>query len=166
MKSSTITDAHLEKHAVVYLRQSTSFQVDHHTGSTTRQYQLQDQARALGWAAERIVVIDEDLGVSGSGSRLRTGFQEMLTLIASGQVGAVFAVHESRLARNIWDFVQLLTLCEQYHVLLIIDGAVKDPREDRDRLVSLVMGTFADLENRDRTRQLRSAKLAKMQTEK
>jgi DNA invertase Pin-like site-specific DNA recombinase len=115
---------------------------------------------------ERIVVIDDDLGVSGTGTRLRTGFQDMLALISSGQVGAVFAVHESRLARNMWDFVQFITTCERHRVLLVIDGAVKDPGEDRDRLLTLVMGTFADYENRDRMRQLRSALLTKMKTEK
>jgi len=88
MRPLNITAAHLERRALIYLRQSSGFQVEHHTGSTARQYQLQNLAADWGWAADRIVVIDDDLGVSGTGTRLRTGFRDMLALITSGQVGA------------------------------------------------------------------------------
>ena len=149
MRPVSITAAHLERRALIYLRQSSGFQVEHHTGSTARQFQLNILPLIGAGLPDRIVVIDGDLGVSGTGTRFRTGFQDMLALINSGQVGAVFVVHESRLARNIWDFVQFVTICECHHVLLVIDGTVKDPGEDRDRLLTLVMGAFADYENRD-----------------
>jgi DNA invertase Pin-like site-specific DNA recombinase len=90
---------------VIYIRQSSSFQVQHNTGSTARQYNLYDLALHWGWAPERIIVVDNDLGVSGSKSGVRLGFAQMLQMVTMGQVSAVFTVHADRLARNLLESV-------------------------------------------------------------
>ena len=70
-----ITANHLSRQAIVYLRQSSTAQVENNRESTDRQYALAAKARELGWTADRIVVIDEDLGLSGSGFVARSGFR-------------------------------------------------------------------------------------------
>ncbi len=96
--SEKIRAAHLERAAYVYVRQSTLHQVRHHREGQQRQYALADRARQLGFA--RIEVVDDDLGVSGSGKQERHGFARLLTAVCEGEVGAVFALEASRLARN------------------------------------------------------------------
>ena len=161
-RPAQVTAAQLSRQAIIYLRQSTMNQVKHHVGSTAQQYSLKDLAQAWGWAEERILVIDDDLGVSGAQAGTREGFAQVLTLIGRGQVGAVFTVHADRLARNLLEFSQFVTLCERHYVLLMMDGEIKDLREMHDRLLTVLLGVFADHENRDRTHKLRSAMLAKM----
>src|SRR3981081_2952446 len=92
-----ITADHLARRACVYVRQSTPNQVQNNLESQRRQYALVDRARALGW--QDIDVIDDDLGISGSGT-LRHGFERLLRALCDGQVGAVFSIEASRLARN------------------------------------------------------------------
>jgi len=89
---------HLQRAAYVYVRQSTAQQVRTHRESQQRQYALADRARQLGFA--RVVVIDEDLGKSGSGLVDRPGFGQLLAAICAGEAGAVLALEASRLARN------------------------------------------------------------------
>jgi len=103
-----ITADHLSRRACVYIRQSTPDQVQHNLESQRRQYGLVNRARALGW--QEIDVIDDDLGVSGSGTR-RAGFERLLRALCDGQVGAVFSVEASRLARNGRDWHTLLEFC-------------------------------------------------------
>ena len=92
-----ITPEHLARGAFIYVRQSTADQLLHNHESRRRQYGLADRARQLGW--QEIVVIDEDLGRSGSGVS-RPGFERLLAAICEGRAGAVFAIEASRLARN------------------------------------------------------------------
>lgn len=92
-----ITADHLARHACVYVRQSTPGQVQHNLESQRRQYALVDRARELGW--QHVDVIDDDLGISGSGTR-RPGFERLLRAVCDGHVGAVFSIEASRLARN------------------------------------------------------------------
>ena len=92
-----ITTSHLERAAYVYIRQSTLQQVHQNVESSRRQYALEDRAREFGF--ETVIVVDEDLGVSGAGSQQRLGFSRLLAAVCNGEVGAVFALEASRLAR-------------------------------------------------------------------
>src|SRR5262249_14151170 len=95
-----ITASHLARQAIVYLRQSSPAQVEHNRESTQRQYALANRARELGWSDEQIVVIDEDLGLSGAGSVARAGFARLTTEVALGRVVLVLGLEVSRVARN------------------------------------------------------------------
>src|SRR5688572_27388586 len=109
LMSNKISASHLERAAYVYIRQSTLHQVRHNLESNRRQYELQARARELGF--REVLVIDDDLGISGTGSQERPGFGRLLTAVCAGQVGAVFALEASRLARNNRDWHHLIDLC-------------------------------------------------------
>jgi excisionase family DNA binding protein len=138
-----ITAEHLARRACVYIRQSTPDQVQHNLESQRRQYGLVDRARALGW--QEIDVIDDDLGVSGSGTR-RPGFERLLRALCDGQVGAVFSLEASRLARNGRDWHTLLEFCSVVGALLIDAESVYDPRLTDDRLLLGMKGTISEME--------------------
>ena len=112
-----INAEHLARRACVYVRQSTPGQVQNNLESQRRQYALVDHARALGW--QDVEVIDDDLGISGSGTP-RPGFERLLRELCNGRVGAVFSVEASRLARNGRDWHTLLEFCSVVDALLII----------------------------------------------
>ena len=103
-----IKPSHLQRMAVVYVRQSSTAQVEQNRESTMRQYALADRAAALGWAASRVIVIDEDLGLSGASAHQRGGFARMAAEVALGHVGLVLGLEVSRLARNNADWYRLL----------------------------------------------------------
>jgi len=107
--TSKLKPEHLQRRAVVYVRQSTPIQVAKNRESQLRQYHLADYARELGFA--EVETIDEDLGRSGSGLTERPGFQRLVTEVCEGQVGAVFCLEASRLARNGRDWHHLIELC-------------------------------------------------------
>ncbi len=98
--SGKITSSHLSRAAVIYVRQSTLAQVERNTESTARQYDLVSRARQLGWPREAIRVVDGDLGISGSVTGQRAGFEGMVAEVALGQVGIILALEASRLARD------------------------------------------------------------------
>lgn len=134
---------HLARRACVYIRQSTPDQVRHNLESQRRQYSLVDRARALGW--QDVDVIDDDLGVSGSGMH-RPGFERLLHALCDGQVGAVFSIEASRLARNGRDWHTLLEFCSVVGALLIDAETVYDPRLTNDRLLLGMKGTISEME--------------------
>jgi excisionase family DNA binding protein len=138
-----ITADHLARRACVYIRQSTPGQVQHNLESQRRQYALVDRARELGW--RDIDVIDDDLGISGSGTR-RPGFERLLRALCDGQVGAVFSIEASRLARNGRDWHTLLEFCSVVGALLIDAEALYDPRLTNDRLLLGMKGTISEME--------------------
>jgi len=138
-----ITADHLARRACVYIRQSTPEQVRHNLESKRRQYGLVDRARALGW--QDIEVIDDDLGISGSGIR-RPGFERLLSAVCDKQVGAVFSIEASRLARTNREWHTLLEFCSIVGVLLIDAEAVYDPRLTNDRLLLGMKGTISEME--------------------
>lgn len=105
--STKISEEHLQRAAVLYVRQSTSTQLREHQESTARQYALRDRLIAFGWADDRVIVIDEDLGISGSGNTERVGFRRLLKLVTDQQVGMVLGLEMSRLARNSKDWHDL-----------------------------------------------------------
>lgn len=139
-----LTSEHLTRKAYVYIRQSTAQQVRLHRESHARQYALADRARQLGFAG--VVVIDEDMGRSGSGLVDRPGFGQLLAAICQGEVGAVLALEASRLARNNRDWHHLLDLCAMTGTLLLDDHGVYDPREINDRLLLGLQGTMSEFE--------------------
>jgi DNA invertase Pin-like site-specific DNA recombinase len=133
--SDKIRPTHLDRRAVVYLRQSDPRQVRAHRESTARQYALHARAVALGWPAERIHVIDEDLGQSGTSAQWRRGFQGLAEDVAHGRVGAIFGLEVARLARSSADCHRLLELCGLADVLIIDEQSVFTPRDFNDRLL-------------------------------
>ena len=138
-----ITADHLTRRACVYIRQSTPDQVQHNLESQRRQYALVERARALGW--QDIEVIDDDLGITGCGIR-RPGFERLLRALCDGQVGVVFSIEASRLARNGRDWHTLLEFCSVVGALLIDAEAVYDPRLTNDRLLLGMKGTISEME--------------------
>ena len=131
--SEKIKAQHLERGAYVYVRQSTPYQVRNNLESKERQYALEGRAQQLGFS--KVVVIDEDLGRSGSGIQERPGFGRLLASVCQGLAGAVFALEASRLARNNRDWHHLVDLCALTETLLIDCDGIYDPRQLNDRLV-------------------------------
>jgi DNA invertase Pin-like site-specific DNA recombinase len=143
---SKITSDHLRRCAVVYVRQSSTTQVEHNRESTARQYQLAERAVELGWRREHVKVFDEDLGVSGSGLVERSGFARMTADVALGQVGIVLGLEVSRLARNNADWYRLLDLCGATHTLIGDADGIYHPGLFNDRLVLGLKGTMSEAE--------------------
>ena len=139
-----ITPDHLRRGAVVYVRQSTMGQVAEHTESQRRQYALADSARSFGFAS--VMVIDDDLGRSGSGLVERPGFQKLVASVCSGSIGAVFCIEASRLARNGRDWHHLIDLCALVGTLVIDPDGTYDPRLVNDRLLLGLKGTMSEYE--------------------
>lgn len=142
--SDKIKPEHLQRAAYVYVRQSTTFQVRHHREGQQRQYELEPRARQLGFG--QVVVIDEDLGKSGSGMQERPGFGRLLAAVCQGLAGAVLALEASRLARNNRDWHYLVDLCALTGTLLIDDDGVYDPKVLNDRLLLGLKGTMSEFE--------------------
>jgi DNA invertase Pin-like site-specific DNA recombinase len=132
---SKIRNGHLEKPAYIYLRQSTMGQVRHHRESTERQYALRDKALSLGWRADRIKVLDGDLGLSGAQSTYREDFKTLVADVSMNKVGAVFALEASRLSRSSADWHRLLELCGLTGTLLIDEDGCYDPADFNDQLL-------------------------------
>jgi len=143
---SKISPSHRARLAVVYIRQSTQAQVECNRESTQRQYQLQAFAAQLGWPAAQIQVIDQDLGISGSGLSTRSGFAELAAQVALGQVGIVLALEVSRLARNNADWYRLLDLCGTTDTLIGDADGLYHPGLFNDRLVLGLKGTMSEAE--------------------
>jgi DNA invertase Pin-like site-specific DNA recombinase len=146
MGSAKITREHLDRLAVVYVRQSTLAQVRDHGESTMRQYALAEDAERLGWPAERVVVIDADLGVSGRGGSARAGFKELVGRVCCGEVGAVLGLEVSRLARSSADLQRLLELCSLTDTLIIDADGTYDLGLFNDRLLLGLKGTMSEAE--------------------
>jgi excisionase family DNA binding protein len=138
-----ITPEHLARSAYVYVRQSTSDQLLNNPESRRRQYALETRARSLGW--DNVIVIDDDLGLSGGG-QARPGFERLLAAICAGAAGAVLAIEASRLARNGRDWHTLLEFCAFVSSLIIDEDGIYDPRLINDRLLLGLKGTFSELE--------------------
>lgn len=139
-----INEGHLSRKAFVYIRQSTLQQVRNNTESGRRQYALEGRAKELGF--KTVVVIDDDLGVSGTGSHERPGFARLLAAVCNGEVGAVFALEASRLARNNRDWHHLIDLCVLTETVVVDAEGVYDPRLINDRMLLGLKGTMSEFE--------------------
>jgi DNA invertase Pin-like site-specific DNA recombinase len=145
-RSDKISELHLARLAIVYVRQSTQQQVLEHRESTARQYALADRAVALGWPTAAVQVIDEDQGHSGSSAEGRSGFQRLLAEVSSNRVGLILGLEVSRLARSCKDWHALLELCAIYRTLLADADGLYDPSQYNDRLLLGLKGTMSEAE--------------------
>ncbi len=152
---------HLDRLAVIYVRQSTLFQVRENTGSTTRQYDLVKRAQDLGWTKDAIQVVDQDQGQSGSSSVGRDGFQWLVAEVGLGHVGAVLSLEVSRLARSCSDWYRLLEICALTDTLVIDDEGVYDPGAHNDRLLLGFKGSMSEAELHWLKSRLQGGKLSK-----
>ena len=152
---------HRDRAAVVYVRQSTRQQVIEHSESTRLQYALVDRAVTLGWARSKVMVIDDDLGVSAARADTRAGFAKLVTEVTMGRVGIVLGMEMSRLARTGRDWHQLVELCSLSGALLADPDGVYDPRIYNDRLLLGLKGTMSEAELYLIRQRMLAGKLAK-----
>lgn len=145
-ESGKIRARHLDRLAVVYVRQSTMQQVLDHQESTRLQYGLVQRAEALGWSAARVLVIDEDLGQSGATAEGRRGFQRLVAEVGLDHVGLILGVEMSRLARSSKDWHQLLEACALFGTLLADLDGIYDPSQYNERLLLGLKGTMSEAE--------------------
>jgi DNA invertase Pin-like site-specific DNA recombinase len=141
-----ISEQQQSKPAYIYVRQSTLAQVRHHQESTERQYALRQKALELGWSEPSIRTLDRDLGISGAHTTGRTDFKTLVADVSMGQVGAVFALEASRLARSNADWHRLLELCALTRTLVIDEDGCYDPADFNDGLLLGLKGTMAQAE--------------------
>jgi DNA invertase Pin-like site-specific DNA recombinase len=141
-----ITASHLERLALIYLRQSSMAQVRENTESTARQYALADEAVRLGWPASQVEVIDADLGLSGRSAANRLGFKDLLARVCLGEVGAIFGLEVSRLARSSADLSRLLELARLTDTLVIDADGIYDLADINDRLILGVKNQMSEAE--------------------
>ena len=144
--SHKIRPRHLDRLAIVYVRQSTAQQVVGNRESADLQYQLRRRAVEYGWAESRVVVIDDDQGMSGQSIEGRLGFQRLLAEVSLGHVGIVFGREMSRLARSCKDWHHLLDLCGIFQVLLADADGVYDPTDTNDRMLLGLRGMMSEAE--------------------
>jgi DNA invertase Pin-like site-specific DNA recombinase len=140
--TSKIQAQHLNRLALVYIRQSTPKQVQVNQESTRRQYELAEKAHLFGWPQPLIKVIDDDLGLSGATSDHRVGFQHLVASISMGEVGLVLVTEVSRLSRLNSDWHRVIELCAVFQTLIADEDGVYDPRDPNDRLVLGLKGTL------------------------
>ncbi len=146
LRSLKILDRHLDRLAILYVRQSDPQQVLNHRESRERQYALADLAAAWGWPRDRILIIDDDQGLSGRTADQRSGFQRILAEVTMEHVGLILGIEMSRIARNNKDWHNLLEMCAIFGTLLADEDGVYDPRDTNDRLLLGLKGTISEFE--------------------
>jgi DNA invertase Pin-like site-specific DNA recombinase/transposase-like protein len=144
--TSKIRDRHLDRLAMVYVRQSSPQQVLENRESRERQYALAQFAQRLGWPAGRVVVVDEDQGQSGRSADNRSGFQRLMTEVSLNHVGIVLGLELSRLSRSNKDWHQLIDVCGIFNTLLCDQDGVYDPLDSNDRLLLGMKGAMSEFE--------------------
>lgn len=142
--------SHRARDAYLYIRQATCCQGLENADRLQRQYKLRQQAAALGWPAERVIVIDSDIGQSGASATDRPGFQSLVRQVRQGCVGIVMALDPSRLTRNLVDWRHLLDACGMSNTLLLVDSRLFDPADSNDRVLlgcdqTMPLGTTVEL---------------------
>ena len=142
--SDKIKPQHLSRKAILYVRQSSAYQVSHNLESQRLQYAMQDRLQHLGW--REIDVVDEDLGRSAAGMVIRSGFDRMVADVCLGKVGAVAAREVSRFARNSREWQQLVEVCRVVDTVLIDQDTVYAPRQSNDRLLLGLKGSLNEYE--------------------
>src|SRR6187200_1735619 len=144
MISDKVRPHHLQRKAILYVRQSSAHQVLHNRESSALQYAMRDRLTALGWS--EIEVIDDDLGRSAAGGVQRAGFQRMVAEVCLGKVGAVCAREVSRFARNSRDWQQLIEMCRVVDTVLVDQETIYAPRHGNDRLLLGLKGSLNQYE--------------------
>ena len=156
-----IQPKHHQRLAIVYVRQSSPQQVEEHKESLARQYALKDHAAAFGWHSERVLVIDQDLGLSARRADNRKGFQKLLAEVTMEHVGMILGLEMSRLARSCRDWHHLIDLCGIFDTLLADQDGVYDPSDPNDRLLLGLKGTMSEVELHTMRNRLERGKLNK-----
>src|SRR6266446_9191072 len=146
MKSELIKPNHLDRKAVVYVRQSSPHQVLTNQESLRLQYALRHRARDLGWHEADIEVIDADLGLSGATAAHRQGFKDLVARVTLGEVGIILSIEVTRLARNCSDWYPLLDVCGHRECLIADRDGTYDPGSPNGRLLLGLKGTISELE--------------------
>jgi DNA invertase Pin-like site-specific DNA recombinase len=144
MMSEKIKPHHLERKAILYVRQSTPHQVLHNRESGALQYAMRSRLTTLGWS--NIETVDDDLGRSAAGGVARAGFERMVAEVCLGKVGAVAAREVSRFARNSRDWQQLVEMCRVVDTVLIDQETIYEPRHSNDRLLLGLKGSLNEYE--------------------
>jgi len=144
--SDKVTASHLRRLAYVYIRQSTLKQMQRNRESAARQYGLVERATRLGWRADQVHTIDDDQGLSGSGTAHRKGFELMASEVALGRAGLILAIEVSRLARNNTDWYRLLDFCGMTDTLIGDEDGLYHPGLYNDRLLLGLKGTMSEAE--------------------
>jgi len=134
-RSELVSQAHLQRKALIYIRQSTPHQVLSNQESLRLQYALQQRAIDLGWRPEDIEIIDADLGMTGASASHRVGFQEVVTKVTLGQVGIILSIDVTRLSRNCSDWYPLLDVCGYRGCLIADRDGIYDPGSANGRLL-------------------------------
>src|SRR5499427_3860400 len=142
--SEKVKSQHVGRKALLYVRQSSTYQVHHNLESQKLQYAMEQRLRTLGW--RDVEAIDEDLGCSAAGTVTRSGFERMVAQVCMGKVGAVAAREASRFARNSRDWQQLVEVCRVVDTLLIDQETVYSPRHSNDRLLLGLKGSLNEYE--------------------
>ena len=142
--SDKIKPHHLERKAILYIRQSSAYQVSHNLESQKLQYAMQERLQQLGW--REIEVVDDDLGRSAAGTVTRAGFERIVAEVCLGKVGAVAAREVSRFARNSREWQQLVEVCRIVDTLLVDQETVYSPRQSNDRLLLGLKGSLNEYE--------------------
>ena len=155
-----ITASHLDRVALIYIRQSSMAQVRDNTESTARQYALADEAVRLGWPRPQVEVIDADLGLSGRSADHRSGFKDLVGRVCLGEVGAIFGLEVSRLARSSADLSRLLELARLTDTLVVDSDGTYDLASFNDRLLLGLKGTMSEAELHFLAGRLQGAKRA------
>jgi len=163
LRSAKIRTEHLERLAIIYVRQSSPQQVLENRESTARQYALAQYAQWLGWPAERVLVIDEDQGQSGKTAENRVGFQRLLGEVTMEHVGLVIGLEMSRLARSSKDWHHLFELCGIVGTLLADQEGVYDANDPNDRLILGLKGIMSEMELQTMRNRLDRGRLNKAQ---
>ncbi|WP_425360781.1 recombinase family protein [Candidatus Tisiphia endosymbiont of Ceraclea dissimilis] len=146
LSSGKIQAYHHDRLAIVYIRQSTLQQVERHSESTKLQYNLVERAYALGWSADKVLIIDDDLGRSGATAEGRPGFQRLVAEVGLDHVGIVLGIEVSRLARSCKDWYQLLEVCVLFRTIIADTDGIYDPVSYNDRLLLGLKGTMSEAE--------------------
>lgn len=160
-RPAQVTDTHLRRKAVVYIRQSSIEQVRENSGSTAVQRDLPKLLESWGWRPDQIETVDDDLGVTGAAAGLRDGFNRVVAEMKAGRVGIVAVVDASRLGRNFLDLARFAEAAEQQNVLLAQNGQVSDFADPNSEFVNLITGLNAVRENRARSLMARRARRKK-----
>jgi DNA invertase Pin-like site-specific DNA recombinase len=157
-----IAGSHLERLAIVYLRQSSPRQVRENFRSTERQYALAEEAVRLGWESERVVVVDGDLGISGrfSDTQAREGYKELVARVCLGEVGAIFGLEIARLARSSAELQRLLEFCGLTDTVVVDTDGIYDLQDFNDRLLLGLKAQMSEAELHIITSRLQGAKRA------
>ena len=161
--SSKIGSRHLERLAIVYVRQSTMSQIVNHPESARVQYDLVEHAIALGWSRERVLVIDDDQGRTATNIEGRPGFQRLVAEVGLDHVGIIIGFQMSRLARSCRDWHQLIEVCALFGTALCDLDGVYDPADYNDRLVLGLKGTISEAELHVIRQRMDAGRLAKAQ---